>query len=214
MTEQVSALETAILQRAEQLAAEYRERAQRSHDNILREAHERLQLREEREVLQAKARAERAYRRKVQANELKFNAEMDHLRWSLVEGVLAQLTDKMQALADDQAAYLPVLSALLAAAAGGMREQRLVAEVNSRDLARLQPIWGQFSKAAADKQISLSPTPIETLGGILVRTEENRVRLDNTFEGRKERLASQLHLIILQRLLPDGQTQDTAGDKP
>ncbi len=50
---QVEELEAAILARADRLATEYRERAQRSRDRILREAADQLHLREEREVLLA-----------------------------------------------------------------------------------------------------------------------------------------------------------------
>jgi len=74
--DQITELEAAILQRANRLAAEFRQRAERSRDNILREASDRLRLREEREVLLAKALAERAYRRQVQASELKLRAQM------------------------------------------------------------------------------------------------------------------------------------------
>ena len=56
--DQVKELETAILKRAHRLASEYRGRAEHSRDNILRDAHERLRLREDREVLLAKAQAE------------------------------------------------------------------------------------------------------------------------------------------------------------
>ena len=42
--DQVKELETAILERAHRLASEYRQRAERSRDNILRDAHERLRL--------------------------------------------------------------------------------------------------------------------------------------------------------------------------
>lgn len=212
MAEQVNELETAILQRAERLAAEYRERAQRSRDNILREAHDKLHLREEREVLLAKARAERVHRRRVQASELKFHKEMDLLRWDLVESVLEQLTDKMKALAEDKEAYLPILATLLAEGVKQMREEHLIVEVNAQDLERLKPIWDEFSKpAATEKRLILSSTPIDTQGGLLIRSQDNRVRLDNTFEGRKERLSSQLHQIILQRLLPERRVHDTVG---
>ncbi|OQX48319.1 MAG: hypothetical protein B0D87_06275 [Candidatus Sedimenticola endophacoides] len=209
MNEQVSELETAILERAQRLANEYRERAKRSRDNILREAHEKLRIKEEREVLLAKARAERAYRRKVQANELKFQKEMDHLRWNLLEEVLLQLADRMQALSDDQERYLAVLSTLLAEAASALPEQPLVAELNTRDLQRLKPLWEQFCANATDgREIRLSHTPIETLGGVLLRSEDNRLRMNNTFEGRQERLSPQLNQIILQRLLPDRRAQN------
>jgi len=106
--DQVKALEAAILKRADHLAAEYRQRAERSRDNILRDAHERLRLREDREVLLSKAQADRTYRRMVQANELKLHKEMDHLRWNLVEGVRERLGDLMQSLTNDEASGVSV----------------------------------------------------------------------------------------------------------
>ena len=203
--DQVSELESAILARADRLASEYRERAQRSCDNILREAHEHLRLREEREVLLAKARADRAYRRKVQANELKLHEEMDHLRWNLVEGVRERLTDKITALANNGEEYLPLLKTLLAKGAEEVERDELIAEVNARDLERLQPLWPQLAKEVAPtKSIKLSGTPIDTLGGVLVRSTDNRIRLNNTFEGRMERFSNRLHQIIIERLLPGG----------
>jgi len=203
--DQVKALETAILERAHRLASEYRQRAERSRDNILRDAHERLRLREDREVLLAKAHAERAYRRMVQANELKLHKEMDHLRWNLVEGVCARLGDLMRSLTEDDERYLPLLSALLGRGAEEMEQRELTAEVNARDLERLRPVWDRFSRdAAPDRKVLLSSAPIETLGGVLVRTNDNRVRVDNTFEGRMERLQGRLHQVIIERLLPGG----------
>jgi len=49
--DQVAELERAILERAQKLAEEYHNRAQRSRDVILRTASEKLRIREEREVL-------------------------------------------------------------------------------------------------------------------------------------------------------------------
>jgi V/A-type H+-transporting ATPase subunit E len=203
--DQVKALEAAILERAHRLASEYRQRAERSRDNILRDAHQRLRLREEREVLISKAQADRTYRRIVQANELKLQKEMDHLRWNLVEGVRERLGDLMQSLSNDEARYLPLMSALLGRGAGEIERQELTAEVNARDQERLRPVWEQFSrKAAPDKQIVLSSSPINTLGGVLVRSNDNRIRVDNTFEGRMERLRGSLQQTIIERLLPGG----------
>jgi len=201
--DQVKELETAILQRADRLAAEYRTRAERSRDNILSEAHERLRLREEREVLLAKAQAERAYRRKVQANELTFHREMDHLRWNLVRGVEQRLGERMKAFIKDQAAYDKVLQGYLAQGAALIEQDAVVAELNVHDHQRLEPSWAEFAAAAVpDKRILLAPEAINTLGGVLIRSEDGRIRLDNTFEGRMERLKSRLHQIIVERLIP------------
>ena len=200
---QVDELESAILARAHTLAAEYRTRAERSRDNILKDAAERLHLLEEREVLVAKAMAERAYRRLVQSSELKLQKQMDLLRWNMVQGVLDRLSDRIQALAATESQYLPLLLRLVGNAAQQIERDRLVVEVNSTDLHRLEPQWREFSQAAAAaKSLELAPAPIETLGGALVRSADNNIRVDNTFEGRIQRLQEALHRCIVERLLP------------
>lgn len=210
--EQAKELESAIFERANRLAREYRERAGRSRDNILQEAHNRLHLREEREVLLAKSRAERTFRRQVQANELKLQKEMDLLRWNLVVTVKNQLRDRVLTLVEDEQHYLPLLQALLAHAARAFARERLVASVNARDLGRLQPNWEAFAGAAcADKRIALNPVPIDCVGGVIISSEDGVIRFDNSFEGREERLADRLHQIILERLFPAGTLQDNLG---
>ncbi|MCW8907389.1 MAG: V-type ATP synthase subunit E family protein [Sedimenticola sp.] len=209
--EQVQELESAILQRANRLAVEYRERAERSRDNILQEAHKRLHLREEREVLLAKSKAERTFRRQVQANELKLQKEMDHLRWNLVTTVRNQLGDRLRQLADDEARYLPLLKSLLISAAGQFTETRLLASVNARDLGRLQPGWPEFAAAVENREVILSNTPIETAGGIVVSNEAGDIRINNSFEGREERLVERINQIILERLFPATSLQNNLG---
>ena len=136
--DQVKELESAILARANRLAGEYRERAERSRDNILRDASEKLHLREEREVLLAKAKAERTYRRMVQANELKLQKEMDHLRWNLVEGVRERLASRMQQLITDRDRYRSLLEAFLEDSVRMIERDSLVVSANARDLEWLQ----------------------------------------------------------------------------
>jgi len=200
---QVEELESAILARAERLAGEYRERAERSRERILREAADQLRLREEREVLVAKALAERNYRRQVQANELKLRAQMDHLRWNLVRGVEQRLAEKVQAFADRREDYDKAIQVYIAQAARLMEQPELVAEINARDHQRLGEKWDGFvAEVVADKKIRLADKPIETLGGVRITSPDGRVRLDNTFEGRRDRLRPKLHQIIVERLFP------------
>jgi V/A-type H+/Na+-transporting ATPase subunit E len=202
---QVQELEQAILARAERLAAEYRDRAQRSRDNILRAASDRLRLREEREEAIAKALGERTFRQQVQANELKLQGHLDRVRWNLVTDVQRRLGERMEAFRRDDPGYLDLLSAYLAQAAREIESDDLVAEVNPQDLSRLQQRWEEIAaKAAPGKSVQLSPEPIESVGGVLVRSADNRIRVDNTFEGRLERLSQRVQQVILERLLPMG----------
>lgn len=201
---QVQELERAILARAERLAAEYRDRAQRSRDSILREAAERLRLREQREEAIAKALGERTFRQQVQASELKMQSQVDRVRWNLVKDVERRLTERIEALQEDEAAYLALLQDLLAAAAGQI-DGDLVVSANAQDRKRLAGAWDQICAAAAPgRTVTLAETPIGALAGILVNNADNTVRVDNTFEGRLERLRPRVQQVILERLLPTG----------
>ena len=202
---QVEELERAILARAQRLANEYRERANRSRDNILREAAEKLRLREQREEAIAKALGERTFRQKVQASEQKMQSHLDRVRWNLVKDVEERLTERMQAFMDDEITYLAHLQGLILQSARVIERDDLIVEANARDLKRLTDHWPQISEAAsAGKQLTLATDPIDVLGGLIVHSTDNRIRVDNSFEGRLERLRPRIQHTIIERLLPNG----------
>jgi V/A-type H+-transporting ATPase subunit E len=191
--------------RAEQLANEYRERAQRNRDNILREAAERLRLREQREESIAKSLGDRAYRQQVQASELKMQSHLDRVRWNLVTGVERRLRERMRIFMENEAAYTANLRTQLAQAAAAIESDELIAELNARDRSRLAPQWDAIAaEAAPGKHIRLADRSLECVGGVRVSSSDNRIRVDNTFEGRMERLRSSIQQVILDRLLPGG----------
>jgi len=200
----VEDLEAAILKRAEKLATEYRERAERRRASIVKEAGDQLRLREEHETAMAKSQGDLVYLRKVQASELRLKAHMDHLRWGLVQDMEHRLKDRMVAFATDQEdEYIQTLQKYLAQGAEAIERGDLVAEVNHRDHQRLVERWDAFvAEAAPGKNITLASSPIDTVGGMLIRSQDGSIRLDNTFEGRRERLRSKLHQIIVDRLIP------------
>jgi V/A-type H+-transporting ATPase subunit E len=200
--DKVNELEQAILARADRLAEQYRRQAEAGRGEILREAAEKLRLREEREVLVAKAMAERAYRRAVQSHELKLQARLDQLRWNLVTGLLERLEEQLQQVMQDQPRYQQVLRDFLVAGAQQFGAEDLVVEVNAADHQRLEAQWEQFAGTIPDKRIRLAEQPIECLGGLRLRTPDNRVRLDHTFDGRIHRLRTRLYQAIQERLLP------------
>ncbi|MDJ0890950.1 MAG: V-type ATP synthase subunit E, partial [Gammaproteobacteria bacterium] len=100
--DQVAALESAILDRARNLADEHVEQAARARERIMDDSAERLRLLEEKEILAAKARAEREFRRKVQASEIRMQADLDRLRWNLVRSVLDNIQLRLTQLSADQ----------------------------------------------------------------------------------------------------------------
>lgn len=200
---QVEALEKAILERAQMMVDECAHRAQAGRKNILRDASERLHLREEKETLQAKSQADRAYLRKVQADELKLRSKMDHMRWNLVQVVIDHLPGRMRALAQDENRYFAWLTQLLSHAAKQIEQVRLDVAVNADDLRRLKPKWESLTAdLAAGKEFELLDTSIETVAGCLITTPDKRIQIDHTFEGRLARLERKIHQALVERLLP------------
>jgi V/A-type H+-transporting ATPase subunit E len=204
---QVEELERAILARAERLAGEYRERAGRSRDSILREAAERLRLREAREEAAAKTLAERSFRQRVQASELKMQTHLDRTRWNLVLGVERRLAERMRAFIEDQVVYDAWLLSLIVEAAGVIESPEIQVTANAHDQRRLFMNWDTVVTALPHGTLAtLAPAPeaIDTLGGVLVTSADGRIRVDHTFEGRLERLRPRIQQTILERLLPGG----------
>ena len=203
--DQAKELEQAILARAERLADEFRDRAKRSRDAILREAAEKLRLREQREEAIAKSLGERTYRQQVQAEELKMQSQLDRVRWNLVRDVEARLAERMQKQTADEDSYLQTLIGFIAAAVAQIERDTQTVHANARDRKLLAARWQTIAQALpADKQVRLAEDPIEALGGVLVTSDDGRIRVDNTFEGRMARLRAQIQHSILERLLPSG----------
>lgn len=199
----VSGLEAALSERAEKLAGEHLASGREARERILAETRQRLHIEEEREVLAAKMQAERAYQQRVQAAELDLRAGLDGLRWELADAVLAQLPQRLEQLAEDEARYLPLLRGYLREAAESIERDELVAHLNARDLQRLQKDWERHAREAAPgRRLTLSPEPLDCLGGVLVESSVHDIRFDNTFEGRMERLGETLQGAVAERLMP------------
>ncbi|WP_456380527.1 V-type ATP synthase subunit E [Thiolapillus sp.] len=197
----VNELEKALLERAEKLAQEYHDRARRARQHILEDAHERLRIREQNEVLAAQAEAERLFRRQIQASELRLKGELDKLRWQLIQSVLHELPARLRNTCKSQDTYMTLLHKLMTQAANNIESTELVAEVNAADLKYLKTRWKDFSAdMAPGKRIELAHTPSNCSGGVLLRSKDNRIRIDNSFEGRIERFQGVLLQVITERL--------------
>lgn len=200
----VDALEQAILARAESLAEELATKARHRRDNILREANDRLSLADERENSSARAEAERAQRRQVQASELKLQARLDRLRWELVHAVQTRLVERMNELRADRDAYLGWLEGMIREGNRLLPEGEIHAEVNAEDHAWLPEHWQALvDRAAPGRSVLLAPEPTWGSGGVRLRSADNSAQLDNRFEGRLARLEAGIQRVILERLFPE-----------
>jgi vacuolar-type H+-ATPase subunit E/Vma4 len=198
---QVTQLEQALIHQAESLAREQRERAESGRVRILHEVSDKIRAAEEREVLAAKAEAEKQVRRQAQTAETRLAAELDRQRWALTEATLSGVQLAFQELVDDDERYFAVLEQWLAAAAGALPPGDLVAEARLADQARLAPVWQALSeRAAPGRKVELGVYKPISEGGLCVRLADNRARVDQTFEARQARLADDLARVAMERL--------------
>ena len=194
-------LERALLVQAETLAREQRQNAEASRQRIQADAAEKLSRAEQREVLAAKIEAERLVRRNSQAAETQLAAELDRLRWALTEAALFEVRNAFRSLAGDTARYLAVLESWLAAAARTLPAGDLLAEARPEDEKRLAPLWNELvARAAPGRAVVLTSHSRPSEGGLLVQSADRRARVDQTFEGRRERLADELARVAMERL--------------
>lgn len=200
---QVQELEQAILARAQKLADQFAEQAERTREAVLREAAERLRQREQREEAVARVLADRQYRQRVQAAELKLQSKLDRVRWNLVRAVEARLEERMRDfMRQDADGYRAFLLGLLREGARQMSDLSLVVAANTNDRALVGELLDGLRAELPGQEIVLDAEPVETLAGVLLTSADRRVRVDNTFEGRMARLRLRLQQTVLERLLP------------
>jgi len=198
---QISQLEDALMRQAETLAREQLQHAEVLRARILAEAADKLKIAEERELLAARAEAERMVRRHAQSAETRLAAELDRLRWALTEATLAGVRIAFQELVAEDARYLSAIEAWLAAAARELPPGDLIAEVRADDERRLAAVWPELSaRAAPGRQVAMRAHHHVSEGGVRVRLADNRAQLDQTFEARQERLAEELARVAMERL--------------
>lgn len=188
--------------RAQQLADQFAEQAQRTQDALLREAAERVRQREQREEAVARAMGDRHYRQRVQAAELKLQSNLDRVRWNLVRAVESRLEERIRALRQDSAAYADYLRGLLVEGAAQLGGGDLLVRADRADHELVEGLLQQFGDQPGGRPATLDPEPVQTVAGVLLLSADRRVRVDQTFEGRLARLRPQLQQVILERLFP------------
>lgn len=200
----VDTLEQAILERAEELARQQREKGSAERQRLIAEAAADAEKLETRLRRNAEEYAERLYDQRIQAGELTLAAERERLRWALVSDTLATLEERFAALVENEEDYAAVLRRFLREAAENIAGDKLVVALNDRDRGRFE---GRLETLAGDlpanKSVGLAEGAIDTLGGLVVTSDDGRIRVDNRFEARLERMRGALLEIIDARLFGD-----------
>lgn len=201
-TQQVKALQQAILERASALSAEHVAQGELTRAKIIGDAREKVKLMEQKELLAAQVHAEREYHRLVQASELRIQAELDRNRWGLVQAVMDKLSKQLRELRADEPRYLEIFARLLRQGVETIGQRKLVASVSNDDLSRFRENWDDIVKKSCGGKISvkLAPEACDCSGGVRLVSEQGDVMLDNTFEGIIGRRQDDLQRLIFERM--------------
>lgn len=198
--DQVSTLKQAMLERARKLAEQHIAQGNISRQNIMQDAREKIQLMEQKELLTAKAQAEREYLRTVQASEIHMQAEMDRNRWGMVLVVMEKLNCFLVDLARDRTQYRQVFMKLLKQASELIAQEQMTAFINEQDQKSFSADWDNIVKEASSFSIQLSDETSDSHGGVKLLSADGTVMVDNTFEGLVSRQEKELQKIIFERL--------------
>lgn len=213
-SDQVKALQRAILERASDLSAEHVSQARMSRDKILDDARKKIKMMEQNELLAAKINADREYQRLVQASELSNQAELDRNRWGLVESVMHSIRRKLADLCADEKNYQRLFTALLKQGVDHIGQTDLVATLNNEDLSRFHDNWKSMVRdsCGASVTIKLSPKSCNCSGGLKLLSRQGDVMIDNTFEGIMDRREGEIHRLIFERLFASLPPRSTLFD--
>ncbi|MBE9562504.1 MAG: hypothetical protein IMF12_06540 [Proteobacteria bacterium] len=199
MKNQLEQLETAIRKQAKNLADSNLQAAQQQRTKILDDANKQLVKQEEREIEKAQAAAEQEYRRRVQAGEIAMQAELDQLRWSLIQTVMDNMQQYLQNLSPNN--YMNLLKQYLTNTASLFEDKKLVIEVNAKDYQLLAPQWETIvMECVPEKKCILSMDTKQITGGLIIHNATNRIRIDNSFEGLIARLENKIYQVITAQL--------------
>ncbi len=200
----VEDLEKALIQRANDLAAEYLQRAIRSHDHFIEDENERLQLREEKEIMAAKMLAEYTFRSRVQSSEQKVHKKLDQLRWQLIKNVIILVNEKIANIVKDKDKYQQILVDFIRYSVTAIDSNYLIAEFNQTDYQNMVAQWPDIIKHInANKNIELSKQFHHMSGGVIVYDKARCIRIDNTFEGRMERLSETIQQLVAKQFFSE-----------
>jgi len=98
-----------------------------------------------------------------------------------VEKVFAKAIEKLNDLVRNED-YTKLVTQLLDESVKGLGSYDVIVECNSKDKSVIQSILSKFSGA------TLSPNTVNCLGGVIVKSKDGSMSLDNTIDARIERL--------------------------
>lgn len=214
MSELTGKLEDLIESQAMGQAEQHLQSGQQAAEQIRQALRDRLHLLETAEEPRFQQEAGQRCRQLLQGAKLRFDADIDRLRWALVQDVLSGVRTRLENLPTEPARYRAALVRFIAEAAAAIPAASLVAELTVRDVEWLRPDWAQLAEQAAPgREIALRVLDELAAGGVRVSDAAGTVRMDNTFEGRMARMENNLLSAIMEALFVGDEIWSSVGNE-
>ncbi|WP_297501010.1 V-type ATP synthase subunit E [Thermococcus sp.] len=172
---------------AEKLKEEAKKRGEARAEWILRKAKTQAEIEKQRIIANAR----------LEVRKKKLAVQEEYIR-KAIEG----LKERLASLDDEE--YFPILVELTAKAMEELGVTSAVLHSNERTLKLVVERLTQFREELTKrlgKEVEITVgKPVPTIGGIIVESTDETVRVDNTFEARIERFESELRATIAKAL--------------
>jgi V/A-type H+-transporting ATPase subunit E len=204
MTSGLDAIRNAIIQRAEERAAEIVKEAEEERNRLLSEAREEAKNTSFRLLEDAKSEAEVRHEERLGSIRNDLRRRVLTKREELIDMAWGRATDELGAHVQTPG-YQSELKELAIATARLVEEDSFLVSANRRDLDTLGNAKEQIEAALGHpgKTMALGKV-LDCIGGIEVSDPEGKVVLDRTYESRIRRLRPELRS-KLARILTGGQ---------
>lgn len=126
-------------------------------------------------------------------------------RHEIIESVFQEASERIREITEGKGDdYGWVLQKLIQESTSMMGGEELVVSANGRDLdylkTNLAKVRRELKKALGDVKLELDETPIDVMGGVIVRNAEGTKTFNNTLEGRLESVKLRVQAKVAQML--------------
>ncbi len=178
-----------IVKEAKKKAAEVIQEAKREAATMLDAA--RLGAKEEGEhkLKEARARGKQVYEEVMAEGRMKAKKEMLQKKEGLIGEVFREVEEKLRAHVASKG-YKEDIARIALNACRKLGSEDVIVRANRQDLKLIESFKGQMARELSDggKIVKISfGEPIQVIGGVKVGSNDGKVEIDETFEGRMRR---------------------------
>lgn len=182
-------MSTLIPKIGEEILAEAQAEAKRRIEKAEKEVKEkiekaRVEAEKEAEIIKAKALEEIRILEERKLSEARREASLKILeeKNSLIRKVFEEALKKLKKIVEDET-YIKSLCSIIEAIVPQLGEDEIKIKLNDRDLKRKDDILKSL-KLPSSIRITVDSNPINTIGGCIILTKDEKIKVDETFEAR------------------------------